>query len=318
MYNISSEKTCRPSIEIPEAVMKLELHFDKPPLLHNDDKKKRVMLKSLQQKFEKDLEVRNMKEKQVPELSQDTNRLQEIKNLIDEPVANDDEAFIQHFFVTHETFMPHGNMYYRVITKHERELKKFVNSNDGVVCKFGCTENRLVKWCAKCNDRERLRRKEKLQQMNNTRLSGPGDTESELSNSVTKLQISENVDDGIRNSGLSTINELSDYVSSLTIHDVVYEHVYAEGVGLTISDLMLIVYTYYLMVCILNVPLMIILLLSSICCHLSSKLLGNVHHFKFILIVYNSDCNAMVIHLCTSAIMFSLNKYLSNSYIDNM
>ncbi|XP_053400573.1 glutathione S-transferase C-terminal domain-containing protein-like [Mercenaria mercenaria] len=129
------------SVEIPEDVMKLELHFDRPPLLHNDDKKKRLLLKSVQN---------------------------ELENV--ESCPEDGKTVVRNFFTTRENTMPHGNIRYRVITQEEKEDKKFVNGENGDKCKFGCTENRLIKWCAKCNDREKLRRKEERQIQNNSRL----------------------------------------------------------------------------------------------------------------------------------------------------
>ncbi|KAL4229713.1 hypothetical protein ACF0H5_010101 [Mactra antiquata] len=256
------------TIDIPEDVMKLELHFDKPPLLHNDDKKKRVLLKSIQQKYQKDFKELYGEKKSKPESSSEKTNLPEDGTKTELSALDKDAEFIQQFFKTYENHMPHGSSYYRVQTKSERDLKKFQNSNDGKVCKFGCTENKLVKWCAKCNDREKLRQKEKIQQMNNSRLiehgdnkfvtsdaqSVPSNHKSELSNgdsniskTLSQLSLSTNGEKRLSDFGVSMIDELSDYVSSLTLYDVIYEHVYAEGVGLTISDLALLVYIYYLM-----------------------------------------------------------------------
>lgn len=241
--------------------MKLELHYDKPPLLHNDDKKKRQLLKQI---------VADLEE-QLPKFKGN---------------ATESSDFVKKFFDIRETVLPHGNMYYRVQTKLEHNDKKFVISENGEVCKMGCTENKLIKWCAKCNDREKLRRKEENQLKNNERLVGEklqekhipingsniptmqngghvSSSENDSSKAAGKKEIEtlnlklEKLDvfSAIRSeemvkkeTGVTTLGELTDYVKGLTLHDIVYEHVYAEGICFTVADVILFVYVYFLLV----------------------------------------------------------------------
>lgn len=212
------------SMELPEDVMKLELHFDTPPLLHNDDKKKRLLLKSFQR---------------------------ELDNVID-PV--DERAFVGDFFTSRHDAMPHGNTSYRVVTQEEKEGKKYVNSENGRKCKYGCSENKLIKWCAKCNDREKLRRKTEKQQRNNARLIerviDDVNIDAVTLNSITDMTDGEKAD-GVESGsgcGISNVAELCEFVNTLNLNDIVYEHVYAEGLCFTVADIMLYVYVYHLLV----------------------------------------------------------------------
>lgn len=205
------------AIEMPENIMKLELHFDQPPLLHNDDKKKRLLLKSVQKEFE---DVTNS-----PHI---------------------EKGVIKSFFANRENFMPHGNISYRVITKEEKDHKKFASLEKvGDACKYGCNENRLVKWCAKCNDREKLRRKEEKQQKNNARLTEERNGYRIDMNGASTVDSSRT--GNIDSASMASLEELCDYVNTLTLHDIEYEHMYAEGVYFTVADIVLFVYIYHLL-----------------------------------------------------------------------
>ena len=227
-------------VEIPEDLMKLELHFDKAPLLHNDDKKKRVLLKDVIIEFE-------------------------AQNSTSNGLTGSNEEILQKFFAIRETVLPHGNMYHRVQTKTEKDDKKFVISADGEVCKYGCTESKLMKWCARCNDREKLRRKEELQERNNARLietkTDSSDNSMELvkggesisaTNTLTSkleaLHIDNSNSNESRSLGVLSLEELKSYVQTLNVYDVLYEHVYAEGICFTVADVVVFVYTYFLLV----------------------------------------------------------------------
>lgn len=200
--------------------MKLELHFDQPPLLHNDDKKKRLLLKSIQKEFEA---------------------------VAMQP--DNENNVIKDFFAHREEPMVHGTINYRVITKEEKEEKKFVNSEkNGDKCKLGCTESKLIKWCAKCNDRERLRRKEEKQQKNYSRLIKDTKNDGTVSNNDSKENEIHNKGVSLLKTNIENLDELSDYVGNLTLYDIVYEHVYAEGVCFTVADIVLFVYIYHLLV----------------------------------------------------------------------
>ena len=194
--------------------MKLELHFEKPPPLHNDDKVKRAIVKDLQCK---------------------------INDICDSEA--DCDRIIHKFFDVREEDRPHGNIQYRVLTKTERDQKKFDILENDSVCKFGCTENRLIKWCAKCNDREKLRQKN-----------------IQLDKNMARLKISEN--NGIETTknltydkentpgrySVSSLEELRSYIDELTLNEIEYEHLYAEGIALTVADLVLYSYLYHLLV----------------------------------------------------------------------
>lgn len=204
------------SVEIPDDVMKLELHFDKPPILHNDDKPKRIILKAVQAEFESYKDGTNS------------------------------ETDVNKFFANREEDMPHGKVRYRVISKDEKEAKKFDNSENGEKCRFGCSENRLVKWCAKCNDRERLKRKEEAQERNFARLveTRNGEQSDGKSNNSTMPNGISSV--GTNSDDRNVMDELCNYVSGLTIQDIVYDHLFTEGVYFTVADIMLFVYIYHL------------------------------------------------------------------------
>jgi hypothetical protein len=199
--------------------MKLELHFDSPPILHNDDKKKRLLLKTVQK---------------------------ELEDIIDHPEVEKD--VVKNFFANRKDEMPHGSISYRVTTLEEKESKKFVNSENGSKCKYGCTENRLIKWCAKCNDREKLRRKEKRQAKNNTRLSEETNHDT-VNDKSDVIEIVNKTDDSCEpETSIGNMEELCDFVNTLTLHDIMYEHIYAEGVSFTVADIIVFVYIYYLLV----------------------------------------------------------------------
>lgn len=225
--------------------MKLELHFDKPPPLHNDDKKKRQLLKTVVTDFE--------------------NKCHLLDSSHEASLEN-----VTNFFNAREQLLPHGNMYYRVQTRLEKEDKKFVNSDNGKVCKFGCTENKLIKWCAKCNDRERLRRKEEKQLKNNARLetiksgeniecstkveektshsTGPCVSENDLNAYVNGLNILDSSPGIQLQTGVMSLQELTEYVKKLDLNDIIYEHIYAEGICFTLADIFVFVYIYFIMV----------------------------------------------------------------------
>ena len=200
-------------IPIPEDVMKLELHFEKPPPLHNDDKVKRAIVKDLQSRRGDFCDS--------------------------EP---DCDKLIHKFFDKREEERPHGNVQYRVLTKKERDKKKFNILENDSVCKFGCSENKLIKWCAKCNDREKLRQKNKQLEKNIARLNiseknGIGPTNKTLEKA-----------DNPGRYGISSLEELRSYIDELTLNEIEYEHLYAEGITLTIADLLLYSYMYHLLV----------------------------------------------------------------------
>ena len=205
--------------------MKIELNLEKPPPLHNDDKKKRVLLNRVKKEF----------------------TVSRTTNSVGDKVCTD-------FFKVREDFMPHGNMYYRVITKSEKESRKFDNKS----CKFGCTENRLIKWCAKCNDREKDRKKEIQISKNKARKDQALDSDikdsvvlgKNDSNKITdKCDHSNKITDKCDQIfDISTIEELTQYIESLTLYDIDYEHTYVEGVVFTIADIILYVYFYHLVV----------------------------------------------------------------------
>ena len=197
--------------------MKLELHFEKPPPLHNDDKVKRAIVKSIQ------------------------NRKDSLCNSTAEF-----DTLIKDFFGRREKLKPHGNIRYRIITRTERERKKFdvgLSENDSA-CKFGCTENKLVRWCAKCNDREKLRQKEKQLERNLARLKIT--TDRKLVGTVNSVNLQRK--DESESFGVSSLEELKDYIEELTLNEVEYEHLYAEGISLTVADLLLYTYMYHLLV----------------------------------------------------------------------
>lgn len=211
--------------------MKFELHFDQEPLLHNDDKKKRLLLKDIISDFES-----------------------KIAN------GNDSEInlCIQNFFEKRDVVYSHGSMYYRVRTPQERENIKYDNFLNGEKCKFGCSENRLIKWCAKCNIRERSRRKEEKQQKNYSRLENVNTALSNLnlqnegSDNIINSEIGTNFSEGTKSKNhflrVESIEDMRLYVQSLTVNDIVYEHTYSEGICFTVADIILFVYTYHLLV----------------------------------------------------------------------
>ncbi|KAH3843713.1 glutathione S-transferase C-terminal domain-containing protein-like isoform X1 [Dreissena polymorpha] len=217
-------------LDIPEDLMKFELHFDQEPLLHNDDKKKRLLLKDIISDFET-----------------------KIAN------GNDSEinVCIQNFFEKRDVVCSHGNMYYRVRTLQERENTKYDNFENGEKCKFGCSEKKLIKWCAKCNDRERFRCKQEKQNRNYSRLEDVNtalttlNLKNEGSNIVINGDIGTNFGERMTNKThllrTEAVEELRMYVQSLTVKDIVYEHTYSEGICFTVADIILFVYTYHML-----------------------------------------------------------------------
>ena len=196
--------------------MKLELHYEKPPPLHNDDKVKRAIVKVLQSRRDDFCDSKP-----------------------------DCDKLIQEFFDRREEEKPHGNVQYRVITKTERDRRKFDVSENNSVCKFGCTENKLIRWCAKCNDREKLRQKNIQIEKNMARLNI---SEKNGKNSTNNSLTSERADSLKPAYGVSSLAELRSYIDELTLNEIAYDHLYAEGITLTVADLMLYSYMYYLLV----------------------------------------------------------------------
>lgn len=194
--------------------MKLELHFEKPPPLHNDDKIKRAVVKDLQARKD-----------DICNSNKDFNNL------------------IREFFKNTKEQHPHGSIQYRVITKIEREQRKYNVSKDDSVCKLGCTEKRLVKWCARCNDKEKLRQKEKQLERNMARLHITDESNSNVTSRETPGRT-----DNLELIGIKSVEELRDYIDELTLNEIEYEHLYAEGITLTLADLLLYTYMYFLLV----------------------------------------------------------------------
>ncbi|WAQ99326.1 GSTCD-like protein [Mya arenaria] len=198
-------------VELPKAIGGLISTLRKT-LLHNDDKKKRQVLKDVQT---------------------------EAEALISACGKEGGPDIVDEFFQTREAVMPHGSVSLspnnRVQTKAEKEEKKFdINTENGEVCRYGCTENKLIKWCARCNDREKLKRKEELQQNRNARMNERNCDEKTTIESQEVLKNGLNVN-GDTDLGIGSLDELSTFIKTLTIHDVIYEHVYAEGTSFTES-----------------------------------------------------------------------------------
>ena len=195
--------------------MKLELHFEKPPPLHNDDKVKRAIVKDIQ--LRKD-SICNAK--------------------------SDSDAMIKEFFQNSEEQKPHGSVRYRVITKTEKDRKKFDVFENDTVCKFGCSESKLVKGCAKCNDREKLKQKEKQIERNMARMTISKDRNNVKSVNTVTLERT----DICESLGISSLEELGTFIDELTLNEIEYEHLYAEGMSMTVADLLLYTYLYHLLV----------------------------------------------------------------------
>ena len=224
--------------------MKLELHFEKPAPLHNDDKVKRAIVKDIQSR--KDVIC-------------DRNK--------------DFETVITEFFGRYEDHRPHGNIYYRIITKNEQEKRKFVVglNKENSACKYGCTEDKLVRWCAKCNDREKLRQKERQIERNLARLKIS--SERNHTNSIDLKEI-----DKSGSLGVSCLEELGNYIDDLTLNEIEYDHQYAEGITLTVADLLLYTYMYSMLVSIsrplvkrVYQKIIFLFLNQNICCGYSKE-----------------------------------------------
>lgn len=202
--------------------MSFELHFDKPPLLHNDDKKKRFLLREA---------------------------LTEIEPKLESCDNEENICLIDKFFEIREVELPHGNMYYRIITKPEKEDKKFAVALNGKKCSNGCTPDKLVKWCAKCNDRERDRKRDEEKQNLSKRLDENKMISDEKKVDTNGAPVNGDNQNGVKSDpGVASVGDLSEYLQTLTLNDVAYEHIYAEGISFTVADVILFVYMYYLLV----------------------------------------------------------------------
>ncbi|KAL3880203.1 hypothetical protein ACJMK2_032464 [Sinanodonta woodiana] len=178
----SYDHSSKINFEIAADVMKLEWYFEKPPMLHNNDKWKRELIKQIQ----------------TETVAMATH-------------ANDVDTFVKNFFQEREIVEPHDSVVYRVVRMGDMrssKRKEYVQKNKNTIA-----------------DAERKKNRSSIQNGDLSQQSSPDDT---------KLEITD-------------VDSLISVVNSMTLHNIEFVHLYSEGIQITIADLVLFVYVYYLM-----------------------------------------------------------------------
>lgn len=177
--NGKTEKDIQNEVALPEDLMKLEWHFNKPPSVHNDDKIKRALLCQIKQEVE----------------------------VISDP---------KEFMFTRDIPRSHCLSRFRI---RKPTLPKEMNLD---VQNHGDS---------------------KRPNANNS-----NDNESSVSSGGVSARGNLNQRDTAQDAVCElSVEDLSNFVSSLTIHEIDFVHLYSEGMDITMADLILFTYLYFLL-----------------------------------------------------------------------
>lgn len=177
--NEETEKDMQNEVALPEDLMKLEWHFNKPPSVHNDDKIKRALLCQIKQEVEAITDPKQFRFTRDIPRSHCLNRFRIRKPKQPNEVNLDGQ--------NHEI------------------LQNADNSNN--------SEPRISSGVVSAGENFPQRDVTKQDDM------------CELS-----------------------VEDLTNFVSSLTIHEIDFVHLYSEGMDITVADLILFTYLYFLLV----------------------------------------------------------------------
>lgn len=177
--NEETEKEMQNEVALPEDLMKLEWHFNKPPSVHNDDKIKRALLCQIKQEVE----------------------------AITDP---------KEFRFTRDIPRSHCLSRFRI--------RKPQQSNE---VKLDVQNHEILQNADNSNNNE-------------VRVSS-----GVVSAGENFLQRDATTGDGVCD---LSMEDLTNFVSSLTIHEIDFVHLYSEGTDITVADLILFTYLYFLLV----------------------------------------------------------------------
>lgn len=176
--NEETEKEMQNEVALPEDLMKLEWHFNKPPSVHNDDKIKRALLCQIKQEVEAITDPKEFRfTRDIPRshcLSRFRIRKPQQSNEVKLDVQNPEILQNADNSNNNEVRVSSG-----VVSAGENFLQRDATTRDG-----GC----------------------------------------DLS-----------------------MEDLTNFVSSLTIHEIDFVHLYSEGTDITVADLILFTYLYFLL-----------------------------------------------------------------------
>ncbi|KAK3599982.1 hypothetical protein CHS0354_012635 [Potamilus streckersoni] len=182
----SCNRNSRTNFEIAADVMKLEWYFEKPPLLHNNDKRKRELIKQIQ-----------------------------TESVAMKTHADDVDAVIKNFFQDREIVEPHDSVVYRVVRMGDRSSRRRKEEK----------AEHLQKNKNTIDDVERKKTRISIQTGDLSQLSTTDHMASEITD----------------------VDSLISFVKNMTLHNIEFVHLYSEGIQITVADLILFVYMYYLM-----------------------------------------------------------------------